>query len=113
MQHRLQRGSLRQRKQGGVLKWFASYWEDGQRKGKTLGRVSALSKTQAQQQLAKLLAPINERNNINREAITFGRFVQHVALPIWERRWKESTQGTTISRIQLHLIKPLGTEGTV
>jgi integrase len=108
MQHRLQRGSLRQRRQGGVLKWFATYWENGQRKGKTLGTVSSLSKTQAQQQLDTLLAPINERNNTNHEAITFGRFVQHIALPIWERRWKESTKGTTTSRIQLHLIKELG-----
>jgi len=108
MQHRIQRGSLPQRKQGGVLMWFATFWEDGHRRGKTLGRVSSLSKTRAQQHLDQLLAPINERNTNNTDAITFGRFVQHIAIPIWERRWKASTRGTTISRIRSHLTPAFG-----
>lgn len=88
--------------------WFATYWEDGHRRGKTIGRVASLTKTQAQQQLDHLLAPLNERTTNNHDAITFRRFVQHTAIPIWERRWKESTKGTTRSRITIHLTSALG-----
>jgi integrase len=108
MQHRIQRGSLRQRRQGRVLVWFATYWEDGHRRGKTIGKVSELSKTQAQTALDKILSPINERATNNKENITFERFVQQIALPIWSRRWKASTKGTTEDRIQRHLITTLG-----
>ena len=55
MRRRFQKGSLRKHRGG----WVARWWQDGKRKARMLGRVSQLTKAQAQSELAAILAPIN------------------------------------------------------
>ena len=55
MRKRFQKGSL-QKVRGG---WVARWRQDGERKARMLGRVSQMTKAQAQSELAAVLAPIN------------------------------------------------------
>lgn len=57
MRKRFQKGSLR--KLGKV--WIAQWREDGHRRKKTLGLVSKMTKSAAEEEMAKILAPINAR----------------------------------------------------
>src|SRR6266481_3209960 len=94
---RYQKGSLRQRRQGGILMWFATWWEDGHRRGKTLGSVNDMTKTDAQREIDKILRPLNAQRTAT--PLTFGELVNNVVLPWAERKWKQSTSYTTKARI--------------
>jgi hypothetical protein len=55
MRKRFQKGGLQ--KVNGA--WVARWRQNGQRKAETLGRVSMMTKTEAQSELAALVAPVN------------------------------------------------------
>jgi hypothetical protein len=55
---------MRKRYQEGSIKkyrgaWIAQWWEDGHRRNRTIGRVSMMTKTEAQVPLASIVTPIN------------------------------------------------------
>lgn len=74
MRKRFQKGSLRKIKGN----WVARLRQDGQRKVETLGRVSTMAKTEAQSELAALVAPANAARSGPSEAHNFADFVEHV-----------------------------------
>ncbi len=99
----------RRRRQKGSLKkvgnsWVAKFWEAGTRRTKTLGKVSRMSKTQAENELEEILTPINRGKATPSQRITFGEFVMQVQLPFYRRKWKDSTRGTNEARFRFHLI---------
>ena len=97
---RRQKGSLR--KVGKV--WIAQWREKDHRRKRTLGKVSKMSKGDAEKELAKILAPINAGEKVASEITTFWDFVMQVYLPFYRRKWKHSTIGTNDSRIRFHLM---------
>ena len=99
MRKRYQKGSLR--KVDGF--WIAQWWEQGHRRKRWLGRVSELTKTQAQTQLAEILSPINSASAEASAECEFGDFVNNVFLPFYERKWKRSTAMTNKDRIRFHV----------
>ena len=97
---RRQKGSLR--KVGKV--WIAQWREQGHRRKRTLGKVSKMSKGNAEDELAKILTPINAGERVASEITTFWDFVMQVYLPFYRRKWKHSTIGANESRIRFHLM---------
>jgi integrase len=64
-----------------------------------------MSKSEAEQKRAQIMAEVNARNSAVPDAdITFGTFVEAVALPFCRSKWKASTAATTENRIRHHLI---------
>lgn len=98
MRRRFQKGSL-QKVRG---TWVARWREEGQRKARLLGRISQMTKAQAQSELAAIVAPLNS-NREPSEQTSFGDFVQHVYLPFYRRKWKRSTIMTNEDRLSNHL----------
>jgi len=98
----------RKRHQQGSLKvvrgsWIAQFWEDGHRRNKLLGKVSKVTKSQAKDKLAEILAPINTKEHGPSEDWKFGDFVNQVYLPWYRRKWKTSTTACNIDRLEHHL----------
>ena len=102
---RFQRGSLGERKHGGVRVWVAQWWENGARRSKVLGRCAQMTRSEAEIQLAAILKPINEgMAPVAKPVLTFGEFVEQVYLPHCRRTWKRSTESTTVPIITNHLV---------
>src|SRR5690349_18184702 len=99
---RYQKGSLRR-----VGKqWIAQWREKGQRR-KARWSASELNKTQAEQRLADILAPIN-RGASTPVKPTFGEFVEQTYLPFYRGKWKRSTAMTNEHRLKLYLTSVYG-----
>lgn len=102
---RHQKGSLQIRKQGKRRVWVALYRDaSGTRKWKTLGLVSKMNKTTAEQEMAKLVAPVNQVS----EDPVLADFVNGVYLPFCRETWKDSTRETTEQRLRTHIVAGLG-----
>jgi integrase len=98
----------RKRHQQGSLKvirgrWIAQWWEDGHRRNKLLGKLSKVTKSQAKDKLAEILAPINTKQQGASEEWKFGDFVKQVYLPWYRRKWKVSTTACNVDRLEHHL----------
>lgn len=104
LKQRNQKGSMQKRKQGERQMWLALWWEGDKRKFAPIGQVSKMTKATAEQEMAKLVQPINVRPNIP----TVAEYVTGVFLPFKRRAWKESTPDTTEQRMRTHLIADLG-----
>ena len=78
--------------------------EKGSRRYKTLGMVSRMSKTTAEEELAKLVAPVNKAPNDP----TLREYVNGVYLPFCREKWKSSTKQTSEQRLRTHLLADLG-----
>src|SRR5437899_4775457 len=77
MRKRYQKGSLE--KLNGV--WIARWYENGCRRARTLERVSKMTKTQAQAELASIVAPLNARETAPSKDCSFDSFVKEIYLP--------------------------------
>lgn len=106
---RFQKGTVGERKHGRKKVWVGQWWENGSRRSKVLGKVSELTKTDAETLLSKILRPINGDAAQNGVPIfTFDDYVNNVYLPTCRERWKESTRMTSEPVIQQHLCPELG-----
>ena len=102
MRKRFQEGSLFKR--NGC--WVAQWWDNGHRRKRRLGRVSEMSKAQAQIQLASILEPINTRTAEASPDCELARFIDGIFFPFYRRKWKTSTAMTTEGRIIFHIRDP-------
>ena len=99
MRRRFQKGSL-QKVRGA---WVARWRQEGERRARILGRVSQMTKAQAQSELAAIVAPLNSKRDEPSERKSFGDFVRDVYLPFYRRKWKRSTTMTNEDRLAHHL----------
>jgi integrase len=99
MRRRYQNGSLL--KVGGS--WIAQWWQDGHRRKKTLGKASKMTKAQAKDELAQIVAPINAREQGANSEMTLESFMSDVYLPLYRRKWKASTIETNANRLEVHI----------
>ena len=84
--------------------WVLLYRDGGTRKYATLGLHSKMNKSQAEAKRDELLSEVNARNAATPDPhITFGEFLEGVALPFLRSKWKRSTAATTENRITHHL----------
>ena len=108
---RHQKGSLQVRQHGKRKMWVLLYRDGSTRKYATLGLYAKMSKTQAQEKRDELLNEVNARNaTAPNPDITFGDFLEGVALPFLRSKWKRSTAATTENRITHHLKTEFGEE---
>jgi integrase len=91
---------------GGVRKqrgrWRGFWYEGGVKKSKVVGLVKDLTKGQAREAVAKIVAEIRARHETPRK---FGEFVEAVYFPYYSRKWKHSTRENNVNRIEVHLVK--------
>ncbi len=104
---------MRKRHQKGSLKirngnWIAQWWQEGHRRNKVLGKIRKVTKSEAEDKLADILAPINGDQDLPSSKTTFCNFVQQVYLPFYRRKWKQSTAGTNVDRLNHHLLSIFG-----
>ena len=107
---------MRKRHQRGGLakvngRWIAQWREDGRRRKRTLGTVSGMTKTEAQQALEQILAPINQGVGSPSTSDKLAHFIEGVFLPFYRRKWKPSTAITTENRLRKHLLAMLAVIG--
>jgi len=100
---------MRKRYQEGSIKkyrgaWIAQWWEDGHRRNRTIGRVSMMTKTEAQVQLASIVTPINIKQASGSRKVTVEEFVNLIYVPFYRRKWKSSTAQANEERITYHLL---------
>ena len=108
---RYQEGSLQVRSHGKRKNWVVLYREAGVRKYYTVGLHSRMSKSQAQEKQAEFMKEVNARAaHAPDPNVTFGDFLEGVALPFYRSKWKRSTASTTESRIRHHLLAEFGEE---
>ncbi len=108
---RYQEGSLQVRSHGRRKNWVVLYREAAVRKYYTLGLHSKMSKSQAQEKQAQFMKEVNARAaNAPDPNVTFGDFLEGVALPFLRSKWKRSTAETTENRIRHHLLAEFGQE---
>jgi integrase len=89
--------------------WVLLYRDGSSRKYATLGLYSKMSKSQAEEKRDELIAEANARNALAPDPdITFGQFLEGVALPFLRSKWKRSTRATTENRITHHLKTAFG-----
>jgi integrase len=108
---RHQKGSLQVRQHGKRKMWALLYRDGSTRKYATLGLYSKLSKSQAEEKRDELLNEVTARNAVAPDPhITFGEFLEGIALPFLRSKWKRSTAATTENRITHHLKTEFGEE---
>jgi integrase len=103
---RYQNGSLQVVSTHGKRKmWILQYREGGSKKYHTIGLYAKMTKSQAQEKQAEFMKEVNSRaaSSPNPD-ITFGDFLEGVALPFLRSKWKGSTRDTTENRIRHHLL---------
>jgi integrase len=102
---RFQEGSLQVRSHGRLKNWVVLYRERGVRKYQTLGLYSKLTKSEAQEKQAEFMQEVNARQSTSPDPdVTFGNFLEGVALPFYRVKWKTSTASTTEGRMRHHLL---------
>jgi integrase len=104
MRKRFQKGNVGKR--GG--NWVVQWWEDGHRRKRTLGKVSAMTKTEAQKVLSGILSPINARSVPASANASLRDFLDSVYLPFYRRKWKRSTTMTNEDRLAHHVVGEFG-----
>jgi hypothetical protein len=109
---RYQNGSLQVVSTHGKRKmWILQYRDGGSKKYHTIGPFSKMSKSDAQQAQAEFMKEVNARTASAPDPhVTFGDFLEGVALPFLRSKWKRSTRDTTENRIRHHLLAEFGQE---
>jgi integrase len=104
---RYQNGSLQVVSTHGKRKmWILQYREGGGKKYHTIGLYSKMSKSDAQRCQAEFMKEVNARTASAPDPhITFGDFLEGVALRFLRSKWKRSTRDTTENRIRHHLLE--------
>jgi integrase len=106
----VQRGSLKVVKdRHGVKVWRLQWRENGRGRTRILGRYADLSRSEADAERKKILAPLNSKEESAGTAVTLRRYVEDEYLTVKSRVWKNSTRATTDQIIGTHILQELGT----
>lgn len=101
--NRYQQGSLQVRKHGRKKMWVLLYRDGLTKRYRTLGPIAELTKSDAQREQSRIMEEVNSRPNAIQRSMTFGQFVERVALPFLRPKWKLSTRTTNENLISTHL----------
>ncbi|HEX3940893.1 MAG TPA: tyrosine-type recombinase/integrase [Acidobacteriaceae bacterium] len=103
MRKRHQTGGLK--KQRG--KWLGQWWVGDKRQSVVLGLIKDMTKGQAREKVARVVAEENAKRQGDR-AWKFGEFVELVYFPYYSRKWKHSTRENNVNRMTFHLVTEFG-----
>lgn len=104
-QKRFQKGSLRPRRHGRQKVWVAQWREGETKRSKVLGKCAEMPKSEAEALLAQILQPVNGGAGRHQTPLfTFEQYVRDVFLPVYRKKWKESTRMTSESDIERYLV---------
>jgi integrase len=78
------------------------WYEGGVKKSRVLGFVKDLSKGEAREAVAKIVAAGKAKTN---GSAAFGQFVEDVYFRFYTRKWKASTRENNVNRINVHLVR--------
>jgi integrase len=110
-QKRFQKGSVSLRRRGRIKIWYAQWREGTTKRSKILGPYSAISKSQAEAMLTEILQPVNvQAGHHATPSFTFGAYLKDVYLPLYRKRWKESTRSTSEADIERYLVPVFGSK---
>ncbi len=102
MRKRYQQGSVT--KSSDKRYWVGKYREAGKHKTKLLGKIRQISKTEAREELVKILRPVEPVSN----QMTVKGFVENVSLPFHRQHWRKLTDESRTDSITLHIIGAFG-----
>jgi integrase len=92
---------------GGVRRqkgrWLGLWYEGGVKKSKVLGFVNEMSKGEAREAVAEIIAAQRAKQEAS-NVVRFGPFVENVFYKFYGRKWKDSTSENNKSRISWHLV---------
>jgi integrase len=92
---------------GGVRKqrgrYIGLWYEQGVKKSRVLGFVKEMTKGDAREAVAKIVAEVRQDN-----PQSFGGFVANVYFPFYFRKWKHSTKDNNVNRVNTHLVAAFG-----
>jgi len=92
------------KKHGKHKMWILQFREGDSKKYHTIGLVSKMTKSEAQQVQDSFMNEVNARlATAPNPDITFGNLLEGVALPFYRLKWKKSTASATENRITHHL----------
>lgn len=99
---------MRKRHQTGGVKqqrgrWLGQWWIGNKRVAKVLGLVKEMTKGEARQKVAEIVAAERAKREADVPQ-TFGSFVEGVYFPYYTRKWKRSTRDNNINRVRVHLV---------
>jgi integrase len=98
---------MRRHQAGGLKKqrgkWLGQWWVNGKREAKVLGLVKNMTKGQAREAVARIVAEENAKREADR-VWKFGEFVENIYFPYYSRKWKHSTRENNVNRISFHLV---------
>jgi integrase len=103
MRKRHSSGGVKQQRR----RWVGMYWLDGARKSKVLGLVKDMSKTEARDEVRRLVEQEKAKRETNR-VWKFGEFVEQIYFPFYKRKWKASTAENNVNRVSVHLVSEFG-----
>ena len=86
--------------------WIGLYYELGKRRCRCLGLVSEMTKGEARSKLDALMQEVRKGDSKRYQSLS--TFLSNTYFPVYHRRWKESTAGTTTNRVQAHIAADLG-----
>lgn len=95
---------MRRYSKGGVVqqrgRWKGLWYEDGVKKSRILGLVKEITKTEAREAVATIIAKLKPQE----EKPLFGDFVEKVYFHYYFRKWKASTCENNKQRMRTHLL---------
>src|SRR5690348_3447415 len=83
--------------------WLGLWWEAGHRRSKVLGEIRGMTKSEARRRLEEIMVEVRQRSDKRNQPLA--EFITRTFLPIYERRWKDSTAATSKNRIEAHIVK--------
>jgi hypothetical protein len=96
---------------GGVRKqrgrWLGLWHEGGRKKSKVIGFVKDITKGEAREEVARIVAAERAQRDADR-VWRFGEFVEQIYFPFYSRKWKISTRDSVVNRIRVHLVAEFG-----
>jgi integrase len=112
MRKRFQNGSVKKSKDRKY--WIGSWREndvngDRKQRSRVLGKVSKMTKSEARDEMTRIVKPINERVEFRVSPdITVQDFVEKVYFPFYSRKWKPLTAQSRTSSIKHHIVGAFG-----
>lgn len=95
---------MRRYSKGGVVsqrgRWKGLWYEDGIKKSRVVGLCRDMTKTEAREAVAAIVAKLKPQS----EKPRFGDFVEDVYFPYYTRKWKPSTCENNKQRMRTHLV---------
>jgi hypothetical protein len=89
--------------------WIGKWFENGHDRSKVLGKRSQMTKSEAQEEMANIVRPLNEAagTDVSKD-VTVKDFVNHVFLPFYRRKWKRVTDESRTDSITRHIVGAFG-----